>query len=155
MYSIDSIFPDGSLDDPKAANRDLIDTGRQRLRDRHDRGLFTSVAHTPSHRDETDGGNHEADRLANLARAQAIPLCPAIHMPQRYHLVHKGVPINGPKALGKHLTALHIKGFITSSFNMLEQAFGHRVWHADFLAHNVERLGAAENVIQVDFLRCL
>ena len=52
-------------------------------------------------------------------------------------------------------TALHIKGLITSSINMLEQAFGIRLCHVDFLAHNGERLGDAENVIQVDFLRCL
>ena len=63
----------------------------------------------------TDGS--EAD--GNLARAQALPLCPAIHMPQRYHLVHKGVPINGPKALGKHLTCIQCRDTVRMASGQL------------------------------------
>ena len=40
-------------------------------------------------------------------------------MPQRYHLVHKGVPINGPKALGKHLTYIQCRDTVRMASGQL------------------------------------
>ena len=108
-YAMDCIFQSDQDDDPRAANRDLINTGRARLFERRQRGFETSCAHTPSHSGNTDPGNDAADRLAKSSRKLKLPRCPVLHLQTGYHLIYKGVPLNGVRALGKHFSFIQSK----------------------------------------------
>ena len=103
------IFQPDHDDDPKSANRDLINMGRARLFERRQSGFETSCAHTPSHSDNTDPGNDAADKLAKSSRRLKLPRCPALHLQTGYHLIYKGVPLNGVRALGKHFSFIQSK----------------------------------------------
>ena len=108
-YAMDCIFQPDHDDDPKSANRDLINMGRARLFERRQSGFETSCAHTPSHSDNTDPGNDAADKLAKSSRRLKLPRCPALHLQTGYHLIYKGVPLNGVRALGKHFSFIQSK----------------------------------------------